>query len=68
MAIKNAALNRLQSYFNVGIKPNAQLDSEKVYPLEHKRTQTSKGDFNDIIKQKFSDEGKALFQFWLSST
>ena len=68
MAIKNAALNRLSSYFNVGIKPNAQLDSEKVYPLEPKRTQTSKGDFNDIIKQKFSDEGKALFQFWLSST
>jgi len=62
------SLNRLQSFFQLGFKPNAQLDNDKVFPLKTNRVSLdNKSDVLKFTKQKFSDETEKLFTHWLSN-
>ena len=63
------SLNRLQSFFKIGFKPNAQLDNDKVFPLKTNRVQLdNKSDMLKFTKQKFSDETQRLYNHWLDNT
>jgi hypothetical protein len=64
-SISDKVLKDFNKYFNMGVKPGAELPKDRIFPMDFKRDVEGN---RELKRVKFDDEISKLYTWWLSNT